>query len=135
MKKLSSRPFCGLLIALLALGIGMPQSLFAEGNSVTAAELRDAVRQRSSERDKNLAQVRSFFADPKVSKILNDAHLNTGRIEKAVAALDAGDLAKLAARTADVQKDFAAGALSNQELTYVVIAIGAAVLVLIIVAA
>jgi hypothetical protein len=102
---------------------------------VTAAELRNAVKQASSGRQKNLEQVRSFFGDPKISKVLADAHIDANRIQNAGSALSGAELEKLAARTAQIQSDFAAGALTNQELTSVVIAVGAAVIVLILVAA
>lgn len=133
--KFSFRGFCSsLLVLLMALTFMAPRNLGAQGQQVTSSELHAAVRQSATLRQENLNQVRSFFADPKVAKILTDAHLDSGRIEKAMSTLNASELSKLAARTAQVQKDFAAGALSNQELTYVVIAIGVAVLVLILVA-
>lgn len=132
--KFSFRGFCSsLMILLMGLTFMAPQNLAAQGQQVTPSELRAAVRQSAAVRQENLNQVRSFFADPKVTKILTDAHLDSVRIERAMSTLNASELSKLAARTAQVQKDFAAGALSNQELTYVVIAIGAAVLVLILV--
>ena len=43
------------------------------------------------------------------------------------------ELARLAARTDKVQRDMAAGALTNQQITYILIALGTAVLVLILV--
>jgi len=45
------------------------------------------------------------------------------------------ELARLAARAEKANSDFAAGSLTNQELTYIVIALGTAVLILVIVAA
>lgn len=126
---------CTVLVVLLSLTLVVPQALFAQGQSVTASELRDAVKQSASVRTKNLEQVRAFFADPQVKKILAVAHIDSERVQKAVSALDAGELSKLASRTAQIQSDFAAGALNNQELTYVIIALSAAVLVLIVVVA
>jgi hypothetical protein len=52
-----------------------------------------------------------------------------------VATLSPEELARLATKTNQIQTDFAAGALTNQQLTYIVIALGTAVLVLLIVAA
>jgi hypothetical protein len=134
--KISSSCICRtLLVFVLSLSFALPQNLLAQGQSVTAAELRDAVKQASAGRQKSLDQVRSFFGDPKISKVLADAHIDANRIQKAVSALSGAELEKLASRTAQIQSDFASGALSNQELTYIVIAIGAAVLVLVVVAA
>ena len=134
--KISSCCICRIvLVFVLSLSFVVPQNLSAQGQSVTAAELRDAVKQASSGRQKNLEQVRSFFADPKISKVLADARIDSKRIQKAVSALSGAELEKLSLRTTQIQSDFAAGALSNQELTYIVIAIAAAVLVLVVVAA
>jgi hypothetical protein len=134
--KISSSCICRIvLVFVLSLSFAIPQNLLAQGQSVTAAELRDAVKQASSGRQKSLEQVRSFFGDPKISKILATAHIDANRIQKAVSTLSGAELEKLAARTAQIQSDFAAGALTNQQLTYIVIAVGAALLVLIVVAA
>jgi hypothetical protein len=124
---------CSLVVLLTGLSFVTPQAVAAQGQQVTPSELRAAVRQSATVRQENLNQVRSFFADPTVTKILKDAHLDSGRIEKAMSTLNASELSKLAARTAQVQSDFAAGALTNQQLTYIVIAVGAAVLVLVLV--
>lgn len=133
MKVLFRRYCSSLMIVLMTLGFMVPQTLVAQPQQVTAAELRDAVKRSAIVRQGNLDQVRSFFADPKITKILKDAHLDSVRIDKAMSTLDASELSKLAARTSQVQRDFAAGALTNQQLTYIVIAIGAAVIVLILV--
>jgi len=45
------------------------------------------------------------------------------------------ELARLAARTEKVRKDFAAGALTNQQITYIIIALATALIVVIIVVA
>ena len=133
--KLSFRDFCCTsMILLIGLSFMVPPTLVAQGKPVTPSELREAVKQSAAVRQGNLDQVRSFFADPKVTRILADARLDSGRIEKAMSTLNANELSKLAARTAQVRSDFAAGALTNQELTYVVIAIGVAVVVLVLVA-
>ena len=123
------------LVLVLSLSFIVPQTLLAQAQSVTTSDLRDAVKQAAAGRERNLEQVRSFFADPKVSEALGTARIDSRRVQQAVSTLDNAELAKLAARTSQIQKDFAAGALSNQELTYLIIAIGAAVLVLIVVAA
>jgi hypothetical protein len=132
--KCSFRNCCkSLVIVSLVLSVVASQTLLAQGQQVTATELRQAVKQGAFVKQDNLNQVRSFFSDPKITKILANAHLDSVRIEKAMSTLSASELATLAARTAQIQGDFAAGTLSNQDLTYIVIALGAAVLVLILV--
>ena len=57
------------------------------------------------------------------------------RVQTAVATLNSDELARLAARTNQLQQDFAGGALNSQQTTYAIIALATAVLVLLIVAA
>jgi hypothetical protein len=123
------------LVSLLVVSFLVPYTFANPVQNVTASELRDAVRKSAASREENLRQVRSFFSDPAVRNILVTARVDTNKIEQAIATMEPAELAKLAARTAQIQSDFAAGALTNQELTYVIIALGAAVLVLIVVAA
>ena len=79
--------------------------------------------------------MRSFFASEPARAALKSGKIDYKKVDKALATLSPEEAARLAARTNQIQKDFAAGALSNQDLTYIVIALGAAVLVLIVVAA
>jgi hypothetical protein len=55
------------------------------------------------------------------------------KVQKAVATLSPEELARLASQTNQIQKDVAGGALTNQQLTYIVIALGTAVIVLVLV--
>ena len=125
---------CGMfLIAILSV-TSLPLQI-AQAQTITPSELRDAILKSAAERQKDLTQVRSFFADPTVRTAIAKGGMDADRIQKAVSTLSADELARLSARTARIQADFAAGALSNQELTYIVVGLGAAVLVLVVVAA
>jgi hypothetical protein len=117
-----------LMIALL-----IPEFASAQA-TVTTDELRQAVVAAAETRQKNLDQVRSFFAGKEARAALKAGKVDYVKVEKAVVTLSADDLARLADRTSQIQNDFAAGALTNQQLTYIVIALGTAVLVLLIVA-
>jgi hypothetical protein len=72
--------------------------------------LRNAIRRSAAERQKDLTQVRSFFADPTVRTAIAKGGMDADRIQKAVSTLSADELARLSARTARIQADFAAGA-------------------------
>ena len=119
------------LISVLTLIYLAPGAVLAQGELVTPSELRDVIRKASDQKQKNLEQVRSFFANPPVRDALAKGAIKYDRVEKAVSALDADTIAKLASQTSKLQNDFAAGALTNQQLTYIVIALATAVLVLI----
>ena len=111
------------------------QNLYAQGSIVGPSELKEAIARAASARQKNLDQVQSFFSSDPVRAAMKTSNMNVERVQQAVSSLSADELARLAIRTQKIQTDFAAGSLSNQDLTYIVIALGAAVLVLIVVAA
>ncbi len=105
----------------------------ADEHVVKPSELRTAIVEAARTRQGNLNQVNRFFSSEQVAKVLRNAHLNPVKIERAVSQLDDQELARLASRTGQIQSDLAAGALTTQQLTYIVIALATAVIVLIIV--
>ena len=123
------------LISVLTLLLFLPAVLMAQGPVVTPSELRNAVRNASEQKQRDLEQVRSFFADPHVKDALAKSGIHYEQVQKAVSSLNADAVAKLASQTSKIQTDFAAGSLTNQQLTYVVIALATAVIVIIAVKA
>src|SRR5262245_66361830 len=121
---------CSLVFVLIS-----QQGVIAQSQVVRPSELKVAIEKAASARQKTLAQVRSFFSSKPVKTVLSKASISSDRIDQAVSSMSTEELAKLAQRTQKIQSDFAAGSLSNQELTYVVIALAAAVFVLIVIAA
>jgi CHASE3 domain sensor protein len=97
--------------------------------------LQTSVVAAGQQRQENLSRLERFFSGAAAEKALQSAHLNGSQVRSVVAILDDQELARLAARADKANSDFAAGSLSNQELTYIVIALGTAVLILVIVAA
>jgi len=123
------------LVLTLILSLLIPQFSAAQIKPVSPSDLRRAIVTAVETRQKNLAEVRAFFSTEPVQGMLKSAKVDYQRVERAVATLSADEIARLAARTQQIQHDFAAGALSNQDLTYIVIALAAAVVVLVVVAA
>jgi hypothetical protein len=109
----------------------MPTIALPQGGVVASSELHDAIRKASEQKQKNLAEVRSFFADAHVRDVLSKGGIQSDRVEKAVSTMDADSIARLAAETSKIQNDFAAGALTNQQITYIIIALATAVIVLV----
>jgi hypothetical protein len=107
--------------------------LRAQDHVVSDADLRRAVAQASEARQRNCAQVQRFFSREPVRKVLKSARLDPTKIERAIPALSDEELARLAARTNKVETDIAGGALTNEQLTYIVIALATAVVVILIV--
>jgi hypothetical protein len=123
------------LVFALISALLMPQFVAAQAPSVSSSELREAITAAAQSRQKNLDDVRTFFSSQPARVALKAGKVDYKKVDKAVAVLSPDELARLAEKTNRIQQDFAAGALTNQELTYIVIALGTAVLVLLIVAA
>jgi hypothetical protein len=112
------------------------QPLFAETNHlVTSAELRQELVKHSLNRQSSLGSLERLFSRPEVARTFEKSIGSPKRIMQAAAVLSDDELARLAEKARGIDADFAAGALSNQELTYIVIALGTAVLILVIIAA
>lgn len=114
--------------------------LFVSGNLsaqhvVKPADIQKDVVAASTAREGNLQKVDKFFSSELAQKALKSARIDSGKVQKAVRALDDDELARLAARTDKIQQDFAAGALTNQEITYIIIALVTAVIIIVIVVA
>ena len=113
----------------------VPSFVAAQAPAVSSAELQQALVAAAQARQKNLDDVRTFFGSQPVRHALKSGKLDYKKVEKAVSTLSPEELARLAEKTNQIQQDFAAGSLDNQQLTYIVIALGTAVLILVIVAA
>jgi hypothetical protein len=123
-------------LSVFALVIVLVSTQFAIAQTpiVSSSELQQAMARAAETRQKNLDDVRLFFASEPARAALKSGKVDYQKVDKAIATMSPDELARLSAKTNAIQKDFAAGALTNQELTYIVIALGTAVLVLLIVA-
>jgi len=119
------------VVALVLLSLFACPLAYSQGPIVTPDELKQALVDSSKTRKENLDQVRNFFSRQATVKALNSANLDSKRLDRAVSTLNADELAKLAATTRHIETDFAAGTLTNEQLTYIVIALATAVIVLI----
>jgi hypothetical protein len=128
----------GLLVALVIIAgpLLVPErARAAEDHVVKSVEFHNAILAASETRQNDIARIRTLLSSDAGKKALNSVKIDSRKIENAVTLLNDEELARLAARADKIQADFAAGALSNQELTYIVIALATAVIILVIVAA
>ena len=123
------RTVASLLVLLM---FHQPTGLLSQDRVVSPAELRHAIELSAEKRHNDAKSVRDFFSTDKVKTTLNAAHLDAQKIEKAVSVMDDEELSQLAGRVQVAQKEMVGGALSNEHLTYIVIALAAAVLVLVL---
>jgi CHAD domain-containing protein len=106
-----------------------------EDHLVSPTELHDTLTKSAETRQKNLEKVQRFFSSERVRKTLDSTKIDLKKVENTVHQLNDKELARLAAQAEKVQADVAAGALDNQEITYIIIALATAVLILVIVVA
>ena len=122
------------LALALAMILPVTAALAAENHIVPLSDLHHDAAAVTQTREANLAKAQRFFKSEPVEKALRASKLDGAQILKVVPFLSDEELARLASRVDTVQADFAAGALDNEHLTYIVIALAAALLVILIVA-
>lgn len=122
------------LLGLLMAGSGTLDAATGQ-HVVPQAEIQKAIVDSAQAREADLARLDQFFSSAPVVKAFDGAGMDYKKVRSTVAFLDSQELAQLAARADKVQSDFAAGALTTEQLTYIVIALATAVLILIIIEA
>ncbi|MGH9451268.1 MAG: hypothetical protein ACRD11_12140 [Terriglobia bacterium] len=120
--------FLGLLLAILFAAPPLP----AADHVVSSSAIRQALVRSAATRQNQIAQVEKFFSSPPAEKALQKGRIDLQQVQNAIPSLSNQELAQLAARTQRIQNDFAAGSLSNERLTYIVIALATAVIVILI---
>jgi uncharacterized integral membrane protein len=118
---------------LLAIVFAVPTNLMAEtSHLVSPSDLQKEAVSVSQTRQRNIATVQGFLTGPRAEKAIRSVHADPSQIRAAVASLSDQELAQLANKAANAERDFAAGHLSTVDD---ILIIGAIVLVIIIVVA
>ena len=110
-------------------------SLRAADHLVAPADLHQAIIESAENRAANLKKVQGFFASDTVRTKLAVTGFDVKKVEKALPQLGNEELQRLASQTQKIEADISAGALSNQQITYIIIALATAVIILVIVVA
>ena len=125
-----------LIVLILSMLAAMPLlSQIPSDHIVPAPDLHQAVRAAAQARQDHLTKLDKFFSSEPARKAFATVKLDPAKISQALAFLSDEELARLAAQSEKLQHDVAAGALTNQQITYILIALGTAVIILVIVAA
>ena len=129
------------VLTILVFGAALPLATPAQAQEgkqdhvVSSVDLHKEMLRSAQARKDNLAKVDRFFSQEPAKQALEKTHVKYEQVRDAVRTLDDNELERLASRTDKISSDFAAGALSNQEITYIIIALVTAVVILVIVAA
>jgi len=121
-----------LLVASLASTGTVPVSAQENDHVVSSAQLRHDLQKASEIRLANEAAVRELFRSEKGRETLKSAGIDYQKVDRAISQVSDQDLARMADRSREVQKDFAAGRFSDRDL--IIIMLVAVGLILVIVA-
>jgi len=133
MKVRNATRACSILLAVCLVTVGsLPVRAQQKDHAVSSDQLRVDVQKSAATRQGNEAAVRDMFASEAGKKALNSAGIDYQKVDQAISQVNDEDLARMADRSREVQKDFAAGRMSDRDL--IIILLVAVGLILIIIA-
>ena len=115
--------------------VAVPRMAFSQDHVVSRSDLQREAARASQSRERNLQTVSKLFSSEKARKTLASAKIDASRVLKAVPFLSDQELSRQATQADKLHNDVSAGALNNQEITYILIALATAVIILVIVVA
>ena len=113
-------------------GQAAPTQSKSPQHAVSLADLQKDVAASATARQANEAKIENFLSTPQAREAMKKAGINYEVVKQSVSQLSPDELASLAARADKAQMQFQAGALTNQQLTYIIIALATAVLIVVI---
>lgn len=130
--KFCTRMCLGLLL-LTGLTIGISQSVLGQEkeHAVSAQALRTDVQKASADRQANDAAIRALLSTEQGQKALKSTGADFTKVNQAVSQLSDEDAARLAAQSRAVQKDIAAGNLTDRDILIIIVCIAALVLIIV----
>jgi hypothetical protein len=132
MKMLQGRKLSCASVLLFSVAVAAPQSMVAQSHVVSPGDIQNDVSNASAARQQNQKRVENFLSSQEAQRAMKSAKIDPQQVTNAVSQLNNAELASLAARSAQAQRDFAAGNIDNHDL--LLILVGIAILILIIVA-
>ena len=139
MKVRNSMRVCSILLAVSLLCLGSlparaqdPARTQDKEHAVTSSQLRNDLQKATENRQANEAAVREMFATGAGKQALKSAGIEYQKVDQAISQVNDEELARLADRSRDVQKDFAAGRMSDRDLLIIIVI--AVILIVVIVA-
>jgi hypothetical protein len=132
MKMLQGRKLSCASVLLFSVAVAAPQSMVAQSHVVSPGDIQNDVSNASAARQQNQKRVENLLSSQEAQRAMKSAKIDPQQVTNAVSQLNNAELASLAARSAQAQRDFAAGNIDNHDL--LLILVGIAILILIIVA-
>ena len=106
-------------------------SILAQTHVVSPADIHKELVNAAQTRQQNLQKVKGLFSSDETRKAMEAAQINPERVDTAISTLSDEELARLAARADKLDKDFAAGRISDRDLLIIILGIAALVLIIV----
>ncbi|MGH9327036.1 MAG: PA2779 family protein [Terriglobia bacterium] len=106
------------------------QSLHAQEYVVPASTLHQALMSSAAVRKNNIRKVETFLSSKRVQNVARKSGYDLKEVKQAVPSLSDQELARLAKTTQATQSDFAAGALSHEEVAGIIVVAAIVVIIL-----
>lgn len=101
----------------------------AQDHVVATQELHQAASRAAAARSSDEATIRQVLSSEAGQKALKSAHIEYQQVDKAISQLSDEDAASMAARSREVQKDFAAGHLTDRDLLIILLVAAGIILI------
>lgn len=114
-----------IMTAVFAAALTVPASFAAPApqHLVTPGQLQQSTESASQARQRNIQELHQFLSTPEAQKAFERARVNPEEVKNAVSGLSDQELAQLSQRSEKAQRDFAAGAISMEEMILIIVAI------------
>lgn len=130
--KLHTRIYvCLAVLSVLAFGVSLPAVAQQADHAVPAQDLRKDVQKASDTRHADETAIRELLSTEQGQKALKSVNADFQKVNTAVGQLSDEDAARLATQSRAIQKDIAAGHLTDRDLLIIIVAIAALVLIIV----
>ena len=132
MKVRNATRACSILLAVCLVTVGSPRlGAQQQDHAVSSDQLRIDVQKSAAARQANEAAVREMFASEAGREALKSAGMDYQKVDQAISQVNNEDLARIAERSREVQKDFAAGRMGDRDLLIILLVAVALILIII----
>jgi len=124
---------CACTLALAGLFFAGAEKARAQQSEhvVSSQDLRQATQDAVNTRHANEAAVRELLSTDTAQRAMKSANVDYKKVDQAIGQLNDKDLADLAQRSRDAQRDFAAGNFSDRDLLLIVLVVVGIVLIIV----
>lgn len=105
--------------------------ILAQTHVVSPSDIHKELVNAAQTRRENQQKVKGLFSSDETRKAMEAAQINPERVDTAISTLSDEELARLAARADNLDKDFAAGRISDRDLLIIILGIAALVLIIV----